>query len=306
MNSITANDILAEESNLLGQRRNHLVAEGAPTAQSALYESVGIEQPNKAVDRFREQLNEAGVTLNSFKKAMKDGDEKAMRAGAKEYVAKGVMSANEVYKMAHSIDSKMTRKKWDKIVESTELDEATNIGAAVLKKFKKGDKIRIEAKWLKKPRILTVMGTVTENTSESDGSKWLHIAVASGSVRPGHVAGGGVMYNYWGDGELTYQPTLQQQLKKIDRIAKAKTEDIEPDGPAMIENIANFGNKRAKGFTSKDNDGKPGIDPEHRKDGAKGDGKGKKKEFGGKQYFKGKPKKEDIDALALSELLGES
>lgn len=52
----------------------------------------------------------------------------------------------------------------------------------------------------------------TVTVTQVDGR---YLYVTSGKVRPGHL-GGGVVDTQWG----TYQPTLQQQAKRIEAVAR--------------------------------------------------------------------------------------
>jgi hypothetical protein len=85
---------------------------------------------------------------------------------------------------------------------------------AVLKKLKKGDEIKVEAKGLKKPRILTV----TEVDSSPGG---ISVYVSSGAVRPSSVGGGMVIYSPKSYGNsVMYQPTMLQQIVPVTRLNK--------------------------------------------------------------------------------------
>lgn len=101
------------------------------------------------------------------------------------------------------------------------LEEATSIGAAVLKKAKKGDKLHLEAPWLKKGGRVVVVASAAQEIDKQSGGKMIRVYVDSGKVRPRSVAGGSVEHNAWGKDELTFQPTLQQQQREITRVSIA-------------------------------------------------------------------------------------
>jgi hypothetical protein len=89
---------------------------------------------------------------------------------------------------------------------------AIPLGVAVLKKLKKGDRVKIEASWLKKPRVVEVQSPAQEGKGGN-----LVVYVSSGSTRPGHVQGGSIEVR---DNKLYFQPTMLQQIKEISRVSK--------------------------------------------------------------------------------------
>jgi len=71
-----------------------------------------------------------------------------------------------------------------------------------------GAQVEVETRLYKK-RVLTV----TE-APQQVGTSW-YVYVGSGKVRPGHCKGGSLKLD--SDGELLYQPTIQQQICYVDR-----------------------------------------------------------------------------------------
>lgn len=97
-----------------------------------------------------------------------------------------------------------------------------------LLRLRKGDKIRVNTRKLRKPRVLTVLS----KPEKPSNSQAISVYVASGAVRPGHRAGGVLTYrpeDAPGGEELTYQATMLQPVQDVtdlEKISEATAEKL--------------------------------------------------------------------------------
>jgi len=84
----------------------------------------------------------------------------------------------------------------------------------ILKRLRQGDKLKVEAKGLGRPRILEV-------TSVDKSGSNIDVYTSSGKTRPGHLKGGLLTYrpNTYGT-QIMYQPTPLQQIVEVTNLRK--------------------------------------------------------------------------------------
>lgn len=99
-------------------------------------------------------------------------------------------------------------------------------------RLRKGDKVMVMTRGLKKPRVLEVQ----ENPRKHSGSDAIYVELSSGNTRPGHRSGGVLTYTperTLDNGlraipeELTYQATMLQQTYPVTELKKVSEAQAE-------------------------------------------------------------------------------
>lgn len=306
MKPVTLADIAGVETGLIGESRSRL-GRGLVTTEQQLHESMGIEAV--AVDRGRVRLEdpvvngliEARPSWRNVSKTRDGHEEWELEAGNVEVhvdgFSKGPMAGDWNWK-AGTIEGRYLEKKGSAKdlqkakaagekaakalggkLEHAQLDEKKqeNFKAAIARILEglRKDGWEVKAN-LKVPRADKLIGRYT--TSLFFKPQAVYLGMASPQVSKPDLGSSRSMHTDIRGMEVD---------KFLEAVGRWIKEQAERTGDSDLlewlhENIANFKGKKFKPFTSTDNDGKPGIDPEHRKGGKKA---------------KGKKKKEDLDAI---------
>lgn len=126
-----------------------------------------------------------------------------------------------------SYDDDSEESKWRRGVgPKPEWLKESSAPADVLRTLQPGDMVTVESAELPKPRKLVV-------TSLSQGG----VYVSSGHVRPGHRGGGRLHAR---DGEVFYDPTVQQRPVRVSRLTRTTAALAEPGGAREPHHVSDF------------------------------------------------------------------